>query len=235
MIRRIDTSIDGKRFYEGLNDEGVREWCYPSVTTKIDAVYPKDAFLIQWIREQGIGGQAIFEKAGDEGTEAHIAIDRLIAGHKVPTELMELKVKRCVQAFIDWQNEFKPEFLSSEEMLVNHELNFAGTRDLLCKLDYVKGKSVYQGIYVVDYKTSSSIHDKHRVTTAGYWLCTPPSYKAAILHLGNKTKAGWSFLEFDAPKYGEIFKHYNKTFGMEYPNAEPKIETYPEFFELLTK
>lgn len=232
IIRRIDTSVDGRRFYEGITEDERRLWCYPSVTTKIDDVYPKDAFLLKWIREQGLGGQAIFEKAGDDGTEAHIAIDEIINGKKVLSEGLELKAKRCVQAFLDWVAEFKPEFISSEEMVVNHDLRFAGTRDLLCRLDYSKGKTEYKGIYVVDYKTSTSLQDKHKIQVAGYWLCTDPSYKAALLHLGNRTKAGWSFSEFDPHRYAEEFKHFNHTFEMLNPDAEPRIEDYPEYFSL---
>ncbi len=232
MIRRIDNSVDGWRFYEQLNEKGERTHCYPSNTTKIDAVYPKDAFLVQWIREQGLGGQAIFERAGEEGTEAHVAIDALIRKKKVATEFMSLKVKRSVQAFLDWVQEFKPEFIASEEMLINHEYKFAGTRDLLCRLNYVDGKNKYIGVYCIDYKTSKSIHEKHKIQDAGYWACGDPTDKTAILHLGNNTKNGWSFLEFDPVKYFEQFKHFNKTFEMLYPNSEPKIEDYPEFFSL---
>lgn len=234
IIRRIDDSIDGRRFYEEITKEDERVWCYASHTTKIDEVYPKHPFLLQWIREQGIGGQAIFEKAGEEGTEAHIAIDQLIAGHKVSTEMMPLKVKRCVQAFIDWAKEFQPEFISSEEMVVNHQYRVAGTRDLLCKLNYVKGKIYYKGLYVVDYKTSTSIHDKHKVQVAGYWLCGDPEAKVAILHLNSRTQAGYSFCDFTEklPLYIKQFKLCNDMFELLYPNAEPKIELYPNYFTL---
>lgn len=236
FIRRIDTSVDGRRFYEKVRqkEDGTEERvaCYPSVTTKIDEVFPKDVFFIQWVREQGLGGQAIFEKAGDEGTEVHIAIDRLINGEQVLTAEMPLKVKRCIQAFIDWVAEFKPEFISSEQMLWNDEFKFAGTRDLLCKLNYTKGKTKYEGVYVVDYKTSNTIQEKHKVQVAAYWACGDNTDKASLLHLGNKTKAGYSFLEFDPKEHFELFKHHNKTFELHYPNAEPKIETYPDFFKL---
>ena len=236
FIRRIDASVDGRRFYEKIRpkEDGTEERvaCYPSVTTKLDDVVPKDAFLIKWIREQGLGGQAIFEKAGDEGTEVHIAIDRLIRGEPVLTEGMELKVKRRVQAFIDWVHEFKPKFIESEVMLWNDEFKFAGTRDLLCELDYTKGKTSYKGIYVVDYKTSSTLQEKHEIQVAAYWGCTSKEYKAALLHLGNRTVAGYSFKEFDAPAQFEKFKHYNQTYEMEYPNSEPKIEIYPQIFIL---
>lgn len=227
MIRRIDSSVDGRRFYEGLNEKGERLWCYASNTTKIDETYPKDAFLIQWIREQGLGGQAIFEKAGDHGTEAHTGIDELIKGGKVSTELMPLKVKRSIQSFIDWVKDMKPEFIESEEMIVNHDLKFAGTRDLLCKIG--------NDIWVVDYKTGSTVQEKHKIQNAGYWSCTDPSYKTAILHLGNRTKKGYSWMPYEPEPYFEQFIHFNKTFDLLYPGCEPKIEEYPELFELPKK
>lgn len=231
-IRRIDNSVDGWRFYEGIDENEAQLWIYPSCTTKIDAVYPKDSFLIQWIREQGLGGQAIFEKAGEEGTEAHVAIDTLLRGENVLTLEMSLKVKRSVQAFIDWYKKFNPKIIASEEMLVHHQLKFAGTRDLLCELNYEDGKEKYQGVYVIDYKTSNSVHDKHKIQNAGYWGCTNPDYKTAILHLGNRTKAGYSFIPYDPIPYFEQFKHFNQTFDMLYPDAKPKIENYPDFFTL---
>ena len=175
-IFRIDGSTDGRRYYESVDENKKRLWCYPSVTTKIDAVYPMDSYLVRWIRENGDAGQATFEKAGDEGTEAHIAIDELIQGKKVPTELMSLKVKRCVQAFIDWVTEVNPVFLESEEMIVNHDLKFAGTRDLLCRIG--------DDTWVIDYKTSSSVQEKHKIQNAAYWSCTDPTFKTAILRKG---------------------------------------------------
>lgn len=234
MIQRLDGSTDGFRFYQGVNDAtGIPEWCYPSVTTKIDAVYPKDAYLINWIRENGMAGQATFEKAGEEGTETHIAIDELIAGKTVRTEGMSDKAKRCVQAFLDWVEEMKPEFLESEQMLVNHELKFAGTRDLLCKLDHTKGKTKYKGVYCIDYKTSSSVQEKHKIQNVGYWSCGGSKEdKVAILHLGNKTKAGYSFLSYDPLPYFEQLKHFNQTFEFLHPNSRPKFNVYPEYFKL---
>lgn len=237
-IRRIDTSIDGFRYYEGLVTKASKEcrvWCYPSVTTKVDAVYPKDAFLIKWIREQGLGGQAIFEKAAEEGTESHIIIDRMIKGERIPTEDLSDSVKKYVQAFIDWAEEFKPEIILSEEMLVNHEYQFAGTCDLVCRLDYEKGKTKYSGVYVVDYKTSNSVQEKHKIQNAAYWSCGNKTNKTAILHLGNRTKKGYSFIDYEPQPYWEKFIHFNKTFELLYGNPEPRIKTYPEVFELNLK
>lgn len=230
-IRRIDGSTDGFRYYEGIlvdQEDGseVRLWCYPSVTTKIDAVYPKDAYLIKWIREQGIGGQAIFEKAGDEGTESHIAIDEMLKGNIIPTFDMEDSVKKNIQSFLDWVEDMKPKFLTSEEMVVSHKYRFAGTMDSRVVINGQK--------YVIDYKTSNSVHDKHKIQNAAYWATLEDKdlYKTAILHLGNSTKKGYSFLEYDPFEYWEQYKHFNATFEMLHPNSEPKVIEYPLEFLL---
>jgi hypothetical protein len=242
FIRRID-GLDGRRWYSAIktDHEGKEHplWCYKSFTTMIDTVYPKDSYLINWIREQGQGGQAIFEKAAEEGTEAHIAIERLINGDLVETVLMSDKVKKCVQAFINWTEEFKPKFLSVEEIVYSDALKLAGTRDLLCELNYVKGKTQYVGRYVVDFKTSNSIQEKHKVQVAGYWSCgtkwseSPKTDdKTAILHLNAKTKSGYTFSEFDPYPYFAQLVHFNQTFKMMYPDAAPKVIEYPDKFEL---
>ena len=111
---------DGKnRFYQGIDKDGNIRFTYPSVTTILDATVPKDSYLIKWIRQQGIGGQAIFEKAAEDGNQVHVAIDALVNGRAVASEGMSEKVKRCTQAFIDWHKEFKPKMISSEKMVYN--------------------------------------------------------------------------------------------------------------------
>lgn len=232
MIYRIDNSSDGLRYYQERDDSGMVQWTYPSFTTKLSKVYPIDPYLMDYIRKEGEQGRAKFEKAGEEGTEVHIAIDRLIRGEAVDTTEMSQKVKRCISAFIAWAEEFRPKFMASETMLANHQLKVAGTRDCLAELNYTKGKTEYKGIYVIDWKTSSSLHEEHKVQVAGYWSCGDMTYKTALVHLGNKTKAGWSFSEFEPLPYYEQFKHFNKTFEMLYPDSMPITEEYPDLFKL---
>lgn len=241
-INRLDNDTRGWRFYEGVikkltkkadgkvEEVEERQWCYPSVTTKIGEVYPTSFYLTKWIRDHGEYGQATFEKAGDEGTDVHIAIEDLLNGAEVSTLLMEDKVKRCLLAFVDWYNEFKPEILETEHIMVNHELKYAGTKDLRARIDYQKGKTHYKGVYTIDYKTSKSVHDSQRVTTAGY--IEDENDKGAILHLGNQTKAGWSFLEFDVDKYRKQFIHFNNTFEMLYPNSDYRKLECPQVLTL---
>ena len=242
IIQRID-SEDDRRFYQGIDKDGKIHWAYPSVTTILDATVPKDNYLINWIRVNGIGGQAIFEKAAEDGTEVHEAIEVLLNGGQVPvSENMRLKVKRCIQAFIDWYNEFKPKTIATEQIVVNHQEKYAGGCDYICELDYekldAKGKvkESYKGKYVIDWKSSNSIQDKHHYQVAAYQMAVDPMAKAAIVHLGNRTKAGWSFKEVNHEESYTMFSHFNKTFQMLNPDAQPKVTEYPPAFKLnLTK
>jgi len=235
IIRRIDDD-NGERYYEGVEqteDGGEKRiWCFPSVTHKLDAAYPKDPFLLDWIRKNGNEGEDKFKQAGDDGTSVHVAIDTLLHGEKVSTENMNTKVKKCVQSFIDWYTEFKPEILNTETMVANTKYKYAGCLDLRCKLNYKKGKTKYKGVFVIDYKTSKSVHDIHKAQTVAYQKAFDTKAKVAILHLGNRTNAGYSFLEFRVAPYWAQFKNASKMFDLMNPTAQPTVTTYPEFFIL---
>ena len=244
LIKRIDSDGFDARWYEGIkiivDEQGKpkdeqRLWAYPSVTSKLGEVFPKGQYLLQYMRDNGQTGMAEFVKAGEEGTEAHIAIEKLLHGEVVPTLDMPTKVKKCVQAFLDWYNEFKPEVIATEQIVVNHEYKYAGACDFICKLDYTKGKTVYKGIYVIDFKTSSSLHQSHELQDIAYLKALPESLqdKAALLHLGNKTNAGWSFKELEVEENWKLFKHFNETYELLNPNAQPSAVEYPETFVII--
>ena len=231
-IIRIDGKGTDARFYRGLNEDAEALWTYPSVTSKLKEVYPSGYYLEKYIRDNGEHGRVEFVKAGDDGTEAHIVIERLNKGEELPTLDMNDKVKRCVQAYIDWHHEFKPEVLETEQIVVNHDYKYAGALDLYCELDYQKGKTHYKGKYVVDFKTSKSVHPQHKVQVAAYAKAHDPSAKVAILHLGNTTKAKYSFLEYDIKPYWDQFKKLNELYDMMKPDAQPNVTEYPEVFTL---
>lgn len=223
IIHRIDNSSDGLRYYEGLKED-IQQWCYPSVTAKLEIAYPLDFQLVNYIREKGEDGKNEFKKAGEEGSRVHEIIEKLIIGDKISTFDLSRKVKKCVQAFIDWVSEVKPVFLETEKTVWNHKYKYAGTRDLLAR--------IYGEIWLIDYKTSSTTHEKHKVQVSAYWACGNKKVKTALLHLGNKTKKHYSWVPFDPKPYFKQFREFNKIFEILRPEAHPSIVKYPEFFEL---
>lgn len=236
FIRRIDGERNEARFYQGVKaatdktEEKVL-WTYPSVTSKLGEAYPSGYYLEKYMRDNGEHGRVEFTKAADRGTEVHVAIEKLLNGHAVPTELMEARVKKGIQAFLDWYNEVHPEVIATEHIVVNHKYKYAGTADLICKIDYKDGKKHYEGVYLVDYKTSRSIWQTHKLQCAAYAMASDEKIdKIACLHLGNTTKKKYSFLDYDIEDYWEEYKHFNKTFEILHPNAKPKNIEYPDIF-----
>jgi hypothetical protein len=234
FIRRLDSENEQEaRFYEGIaidpkTKAEERVWCYPSVTSKLDDVYPSGFYLMKWIRDNGEYGKMEFEKSADSGTKVHEVIELLLHGSIVPTLDLEPKVKKCIASFLAWFKEAKPQILATEQIVVNHPLKYAGCADLVCKIG--------GNVWLIDYKTSNSIHPQHKVQVSAYFEALKgtefEAQKAALLHLGNRTKAGYSFLEFDTDEYFTQFKHFNQTFDMLYPDAKPTETKYPIAFSI---
>lgn len=55
---------------------------YPSVTTVL-GVYPKGYGFNKWLKENGENADDILEKAGEEGSKVHDAIDQMINGQEI--------------------------------------------------------------------------------------------------------------------------------------------------------
>jgi len=228
VIKRID-DYNGLRFYQEVDKEGKVLWTYPSTTTKLGEVYPSGYYLEKYIRDNGEHGRIEFEKAGDQGTEVHLAIESLLGGGAVSSEGMTNKVLKCVQAFIDWYTEVKPEILLTEHIVVNHDDKVAGCADLVCTINGEK--------YIIDYKTSSSLYPSHKLQLASYWSTfKDPDMKGALLQLGNTTKKHYTFSEVkDLPEQYKTFQHFNKTFDILKPDAKPSGIVYPDLFTLNLK
>lgn len=78
---------------------------YPSVTTVL-GVYPKGYGFNKWLKENGENADEILEKAGEEGSKVHDAIDRMIKGHEVKwthtfVDTMQIQTVESAARFID--------------------------------------------------------------------------------------------------------------------------------------
>lgn len=221
-IKQITIREFDERFYE-LN--GVFK---PSVTFIQNVGLPTPIELVKWIAEKGWEeSQRIKEEAGGRGSEAHDAIDRMLRGEKIITAIMSLKVKRSIKAFIDWYTLEKPQIICNEYKVWAQD--YAGTVDLKCRIL----SDNYQKVWLIDYKTSKTIHENHKSQVVAYMKADPEVTDSALLHLGNTTKKRYSFLPIDkTEKYWEIFCSAKKMFQLLKPDAKPTIEEYPEYFEL---
>ncbi len=200
----------------------------PSVTYVLGVTYPTSPHLMKWIGEMGYEeSQAIKTKAGEEGSAVHQAIDVMIQGGSVHRDEFNYKEKKCLMAFLDFWKTEAPIVVSCESMFIQKEMCYGGTIDLVARLK----RDNYKSLWCIDWKTSRSLHEYHKIQIKAYQHATMAE-RAALVHLGNTTKAGWSFCEVDDPKYFEMWKHCLNMFKIMKPDAKPIWEEFPEIFTL---
>ena len=139
-----------RRVYK--RDEGVY---YPSVTTILQYM-PKNKFFDNWLKDVGHNADLIMRKAGKEGTQVHEAAEALVKGEEVNwmddygNAKYSQVVWEMILKFYDFWNTHKPELISTEEFVYSDKYKYAGTADLVVKMD---GE-----IWLLDLKTSTSLH-----------------------------------------------------------------------------
>lgn len=105
-------------------------------------------------------------EAADIGTLIHSwcenYINKKIKGESVEGLEMPLnaRVQNGVQAFLDWEKQNKVEYIRSESKIYSKKFNYAGTCDLIAKLN---GK-----LCIIDFKTGSGPYYEHALQTAAY-------------------------------------------------------------------
>lgn len=234
-IERIDNYVFDERFYRITNDDLTEEY-RPSLTHILSCAYPKDFGLEQWRGDVGNKrADEIMEETAEDGSFVHQSIEKIISGYHISRKDIEnrfspkraLKVMRCIKAFLDWYEEYKPKTISTE-YIVWHD-KFAGTVDYKCEIN---GE-----IYIVDFKTSKTLHTSHKVQVCGYGMADTEHkiQKVALLHLGNTTKKKYSFNVLDDEERAKYENECKQTLIMFHtlnPNAKPNEETFPEDFSL---
>lgn len=221
-IKQITIKEFDERFYEL---DGIYK---PSVTYIQQVGLPTPYELIKWIGETGWEqSKKLKEEAGGRGTESHDSIDRILKGEKVPTLLLDLRVKRSIQSFLDWYALEKPQIISHEYIIWADD--YAGTVDLKCRI----ASDDYKNVWLIDYKTSKSLHENHKSQVVAYMKADHEVTHGALLHLGNTTQKRFTFSPIkDVEKYWKIFCAGKNMFQLKYPDAKPTIEAYPLEFML---
>lgn len=233
-IERIDNYEFDERFYRMNFDETTQY--LPSVTYILSAAYPMDYGLINWRGDVGNKrADEIMDESATDGSFVHDAIDKMLNGEVINGQDISsmfspkrsLKIKRCLKAFLDWYQEFKPTIISNEYVIWHLDEKYAGTVDLKC---IINGET-----YIVDFKTSKTLHDSHKAQIAAYGMADPTVQKLALLQLGNTTKKKYTFCVLDDEeklKYQNEFLVTNQLFKTLNPDARPNMETFPDVFSL---
>lgn len=128
--------------------------------------------------------------AGEQGTNVHLIIERLLNGEKFYPELEEYTDKELYQAklIMDWINLNMEEIWGSELMLAHPNISYAGSIDMVGKT--FSGKNC-----IIDFKTGAEDEEKHRLQAAMYARLFNANYPdkqvdmAIILYSGKGRKS----------------------------------------------
>lgn len=239
-ISRIDF-LD-RRVYK--RDEGVY---YPSVTSVLSYI-PKNRFFETWLKDVGHNADIVLRRAGKEGTQVHEAAEKLVKGETLEwidergVARYDVYVWDMILKFADFWKMYSPELVSSEDFVYSDVHKYAGTSDLVVRMD---GET-----WLLDIKTSTSLHRAHDLQLAAYATAINEQkgdnyiQRTGILWLKASTRKGskipgiyqgkgWQIkVVDDIEKNFELFKLIYKVYEMDNPVTEPIFNSYPTSIKL---
>lgn len=223
-----------QRFYR-RNEE-----YYPSVSSILN-YFPKNQFFHSWLKDVGHNSDIIAAKAAAEGTQVHNAVEAFLNGEEIQwldsfgNALYSLDVWKMILKFAEFWNKYKPELIATEYHLFSDEHKYAGTADLIVKLN---GK-----LWLLDVKTSNSLHTSYNLQLASYakaWSEThdTPIEETGILWLKSSTRTegkgdkiqgkGWELKPISNIDHNfEMFLKIYDIYKLENPDSKPATETLP--------
>ena len=219
---------------------------YPSVTTILQYM-PKNKFFETWMKDVGHNADLIMRKAGKEGTQVHEAAEALVKGEEVTwmddygRAKYSQVVWEMILKFYEFWSTYKPELISTEDFVWSDKHKYAGTADLVVKLD---GK-----VWLLDLKTSNSLHKSYDLQLASYAVALKESKgieidRTGIIWLKSYTRSaskkkgvyqgkGWQIKNIDKIEENfELFKLIYKLYTLENPNTEPIYNSYQTTLKL---
>lgn len=215
---------------------------YPSVSSILN-YFPKNQFFHSWLKDVGHNSDIIAQKAAQEGTQVHKAVEDFLNGEEIKwldehgNAKYNLDVWKMILKFADFWNTHKPELVHSEYHLFSDKYEYAGTADLIVRF---KDK-----LWLLDIKTSNSLHTSYELQLAAYanaWNEThdEPITDIGIIWLKAATRGidkqgkkiqgeGWQLKTFETPidKLLEMFTKVQDIYKLENPDAKPYTETLP--------
>lgn len=214
---------------------------YPSVTTILQYM-PKNKFFDNWLKDVGHNADLILRKAGKEGTQVHEAAEKLVLGEEISwmddygNAKYSQVVWEMILKFADFWRTHKPELISSEQFIWSDEHKYAGTADIVCKMD---GE-----IWLLDIKTSNALHRAYDLQLAAYakgmeevrnqkidrtgiiWL--KASSRGPSKQKGVYQGKGWKIKVIDEiEKNFDLFQTIYKLYKLDNPTTEPIYQSYP--------
>lgn len=181
----------------------------PGVTTVLSNVLGKDEFVDI--------PDAVLKAATERGSAVHSYIEHFILTNEWPP--IELAYQVYIDYFLEWYNEYQPEFISAEQKLVNIDDGYKGIIDTIF---YYKDKDTGKKILCMcDWKTSSNLNRFKTMCQLNLYEKMFRKHYSTLkideIRTLSITKTGWRFSKFELnPKISdsilmlnELKKKYN--------------------------
>jgi|GEM_PF-575590 len=140
----------------------------PGVTTVIgQSLGWNKHVLMAWQKRELLAGNdpdKIRDKAADIGTLSHFMVECHAKGQEPDTSEFSAadidKAENGFLGFLEWEQQYAPEYIGSEIKMVSEKYNFGGTADFIARL----GKK----LVLLDLKTSKGVYIDHKIQVAAY-------------------------------------------------------------------
>jgi hypothetical protein len=206
---------------------------YPSVTTILKQGLSKPIELELWELYLGSEAEQIKDIRSFIGTIAHYRLaSKMAVKHSLPMPELQINKTREIDSEVtqilnsiarkcdEWIELFEPVALKVEQVVVNRELGYAGTIDLLAKLR--------DKLFLIDFKTSRAVYPEHFAQVAAYINCfTNEHLNAANEHLNaailrtNEESAEFKILSESELESGfELFLKAKENYDKNYLGGE---------------
>jgi len=247
-IKRIVEYKEGDKQVNVLDSRFYRreDKYYPSVTSILN-YFPKNQFFHSWLKDVGHNSDIIANKAANEGTQVHNAVEAFLNGEEIQwldengSAKYSMDVWKMILKFADFWNTHKPELVVAEYHLFSDEHEYAGTADLVVR---------WMGnLWLLDVKTSNSLHTSYDLQLAAYATAWNETHNEKITHTGilwlkantrgegkgDKIQGkGWEvkFIS-DIENNFKMFKNIQEIYKLENPNFKPATETLPTSVKII--
>ena len=219
---------------------------YPSVTTILQYM-PRNQFFENWLKDVGHNSDLIARHAAKEGTQVHEAAESLVKGEEVSwmddygkAKYSQIVWEMILRFYFFW-SKHKPELISAEDFVYSDTHQYAGTADLLVKMD--------NEIWLLDIKTSKHLHKTYNLQLSAYAKAIEETKgikidRTGIIWLKAHTRSesnkkgvyqgkGWQIKVIDdIDKNFDLFKQIYNFYRIDHPTTEPIYNSYPTTLKL---
>ena len=152
-FRLYQLNTRGTRYYYTLDDEGVPTF-YPSVTTILHEVSPRNPFLEKWRAEMGLEkAEAYTQERANYGTFMHGQIEKLFVARSYDLDNLKAELAKYVEreqlplSFVNYAEDLKKDILAFAQFVIDYDIlplcieqslyskkGYAGMIDLVCNM-----------------------------------------------------------------------------------------------------